>query len=151
MKSDSYLIRQSFKGYCFSSAIVTFSWRVTWNYAYSPFKYYRIQDIFQVFFHWFSRSAAEFPGSDGYRTKKFQAPLLFVSTLKIKKTVLKTRWIKTGTKEKILERKRIFQNMKITIKENSIFLWSNSLSTSLSTNLSVDWPSKVNPTEKSKS
>ena len=45
----------------------------------------------------------------------------------------------------------IEKKMNISKYENSYFLWSDSLSTSLSTNLFVDWPSKVNPTEKFKS
>ena len=32
-----YLITQSFKGYRCKSGIALFVWRVTWNYAYSPF------------------------------------------------------------------------------------------------------------------
>ena len=35
--SYSYLIRQRFQGYRFKSGIAIFSWRITLNYAYSPF------------------------------------------------------------------------------------------------------------------
>ena len=35
--SISYLIRKSFQGYHCKSGIAIFAWRVTWNYAYSPF------------------------------------------------------------------------------------------------------------------
>ena len=35
--SNSYLIRQSFQGYCLKSDIAIFACRVTLNYAYSPF------------------------------------------------------------------------------------------------------------------
>ena len=35
--SISYLIRQSFPGYRCKSDVAIFAWRVTCNYAYSPF------------------------------------------------------------------------------------------------------------------
>ena len=35
---NSYLIKQSSQGYRCESGIAIFAWRVTWNYAYGPFK-----------------------------------------------------------------------------------------------------------------
>ena len=42
---NSYLIRESFSGFrCESSGIAFFAWRITWNYAYSPFSVQRIAE-----------------------------------------------------------------------------------------------------------
>ena len=35
--SNSFLTRQSFQGHRCKSGIAIFAWRLTWNYAYSPF------------------------------------------------------------------------------------------------------------------
>ena len=32
------MVSSRFQGYCCESGIALFAWRVTWNYAYSPFK-----------------------------------------------------------------------------------------------------------------
>ena len=43
--SNSYSIRQRFQGYRCKSGIVIFTWRLTWNYADSPFKTGMIRGI----------------------------------------------------------------------------------------------------------
>ena len=48
------MIKQSFQGYRFKSGIVIFAWRVSWNYAYSPFNIltYAVY-YYYVFICWF--------------------------------------------------------------------------------------------------
>ena len=41
--SNSFLTIQSYKRNHCKSDIAIFAWRVTWNYAYSPFKFLRIE------------------------------------------------------------------------------------------------------------
>ena len=49
--SNSYLIRQRFKGCCCKSGSVMFEWRITWNYAYRPFKSF-VWNLLGIFFDW---------------------------------------------------------------------------------------------------
>ena len=47
--SNFYLIRKSLEGDCCESGNAIFAWRVTFNYAYSPFKPLRVVNLIEKY------------------------------------------------------------------------------------------------------